>query len=53
MVSCENLIWEHQQHCQISLVLAAEELFNPLDGAACTQNILQISMCWLRRAMNC
>lgn len=31
MVSCENLIWEHQQHCQISLVLAAEELFNSLD----------------------
>lgn len=31
MRSCENLIWEHQQHCQISLVLAAEELFNSLD----------------------
>ncbi|CAM3939182.1 hypothetical protein SAMN06265348_10413 [Pedobacter westerhofensis] len=31
MNSCDNLIWEHQQHCQISLVLAAEELFNSLD----------------------
>jgi hypothetical protein len=31
MKPCENLIWEHQQHCQISLVLAAEELFNSLD----------------------
>jgi len=29
--TCENLIWEHQQHCQISLLLAAEELFNSLD----------------------
>lgn len=31
MKACENLIWEHQQHCQISLLLAAEELFNSLD----------------------
>ncbi|SEA42021.1 diadenylate cyclase [Pedobacter hartonius] len=31
MKTCDNLIWEHQQHCQISLVLAAEELFNSLD----------------------
>lgn len=31
MKACDNLIWEHQQHCQISLVLAAEELFNSLD----------------------
>ena len=31
MKTCHNLIWEHQQHCQISLVLAAEELFNSLD----------------------
>ncbi|WP_216849020.1 DNA integrity scanning protein DisA nucleotide-binding domain protein [Pedobacter sp. L105] len=27
----DHLIWEHQQHCQISLQLAAEELFNSLD----------------------
>ncbi|WP_200890766.1 DNA integrity scanning protein DisA nucleotide-binding domain protein [Pedobacter lusitanus] len=25
------MIWEHQQHCQISLQLAAEELFDSLD----------------------
>ena len=31
MKAFENLIWEHQQHCQISLQLAAEELFNSLD----------------------
>lgn len=31
MKACNNLIWEHQQHCQISLQLAAEELFNSLD----------------------
>lgn len=31
MKACDNLIWEHQQHCQISLLLAAEELFNSLD----------------------
>lgn len=31
MKVCKNLIWEHQQHCQISLQLAAEELFNSLD----------------------
>jgi len=31
MKACDNLIWEHQQHCQISLQLAAEELFNSLD----------------------
>jgi hypothetical protein len=31
MEAYDNLIWEHQQHCQISLVLAAEELFNSLD----------------------
>lgn len=31
MKACDNLIWEHQQHYQISLLLAAEELFNSLD----------------------
>ncbi|MBB6502960.1 diadenylate cyclase [Pedobacter cryoconitis] len=31
MTGCNNIIWEHQQHCQISLQLAAEELFNSLD----------------------
>lgn len=31
MKACKNLIWEHQQHCQISIQLAAEELFNSLD----------------------
>ena len=31
MKACKNIIWEHQQHCQISLQLAAEELFNSLD----------------------
>jgi hypothetical protein len=31
MKDCDDLIWEHQQHCQISLLLAAEELFNSLD----------------------
>jgi len=31
MKDCKNIIWEHQQHCQISLQLAAEELFNSLD----------------------
>jgi hypothetical protein len=31
MKACKTLIWEHQQHCQISLQLAAEELFNSLD----------------------
>ncbi|WP_442587999.1 DNA integrity scanning protein DisA nucleotide-binding domain protein [Pedobacter sp. AW31-3R] len=31
MNACDHLIWEHQQHCQISLQLAAEELFNAID----------------------
>ena len=31
MTGANNIIWEHQQHCQISLQLAAEELFNSLD----------------------
>lgn len=31
MKVCDHIIWEHQQHCQISLQLAAEELFNSLD----------------------
>ena len=31
MKACQNIVWEHQQHCQISLQLAAEELFNSLD----------------------
>jgi len=31
MKACDFLIWEHQQHCQISLQLTAEELFNSLD----------------------
>ncbi|WP_316830171.1 DNA integrity scanning protein DisA nucleotide-binding domain protein [Pedobacter aquatilis] len=31
MNSCNNLIWDEQLHCQISLQLAAEELFDSLD----------------------
>lgn len=31
MNGCHNLIWDEQLHCQISLQLAAEELFNSLD----------------------
>ena len=31
MTGANHMIWEHQQHCQISLQLAAEELFNSLD----------------------
>ena len=31
MISCNNLIWDEQLHCQISLQLAAEELFDSLD----------------------
>jgi hypothetical protein len=31
MDSCKSLMWEQQLHCQISLQLAAEELFNSLD----------------------
>jgi hypothetical protein len=31
MVGCNNLMWEQQLHCQISLQLAAEELFDSLD----------------------
>lgn len=31
MIGANNIIWEHQQHCQISLQHAAEELFNSLD----------------------
>lgn len=31
MMGCNNLIWEEQLHCQISLQLAAEELFDSLD----------------------
>ncbi|MFW0716882.1 DNA integrity scanning protein DisA nucleotide-binding domain protein [Pedobacter sp. N23S346] len=31
MISGNNLIWDEQLHCQISLQLAAEELFDSLD----------------------
>lgn len=31
MMGCNNLIWNEQLHCQISLQLAAEELFDSLD----------------------
>ncbi|GGI25026.1 diadenylate cyclase [Pedobacter mendelii] len=31
MMGCNNLIWDEQLHCQISLQLAAEELFDSLD----------------------
>jgi hypothetical protein len=31
MIGCNNLMWEQQLHCQISLQFAAEELFDSVD----------------------